>query len=61
MANFKHIVCKNKNKIVAEYALQDIRKPIGISEYELTNALPEGIKSQLPSVEELELGLTDPE
>ena len=55
------LLCKNKNKIVAEYALQDIRKPIGISEYELTNALPEGIKSQLPSVEELELGLADPE
>ena len=55
------LLCKNKNKIVAEYALQDIRKPIGISEYELTNALPDGIKSQLPSVEELELGLADPE
>ena len=52
------LLCKNKNKIVAEYALQDVRKPIGISEYELTKALPDGIKSHLPSVEELEQGLT---
>ena len=53
------LLCKNKNKIVAEYALQDVRKPIGISEYELTKALPEHIKGQLPGIEELEHALSD--
>ena len=53
------LLCKNKNRIVAEYALQDVRKPIGISEYELTKALPEHIKGQLPGIEELERALTE--
>lgn len=48
------LLCKKKNKIDVEYALQDIHKPMGISEYVLTNAIPDNIKPQLPSVEELE-------
>ena len=48
------LLCKKKNKIDVEYALRDIHKPMGISEYILTNAIPEDIKHQLPSVEELE-------
>jgi len=48
------ILCKHKDKIEAEYALRDIKKPIGISEYTLTHALPEHFKSQLPTVEEIE-------
>lgn len=48
------ILCKKKNKIEAEYALRDINKPLGISEYKLTNAIPDEIKAQLPSIEELE-------
>jgi predicted nuclease of restriction endonuclease-like (RecB) superfamily len=48
------ILCKMKNKIDVEYALRDIRKPMGVSEYQLTNAIPENIRSSLPSVEELE-------
>jgi len=48
------ILCKHKDKIEAEYSLRDIQKPIGISEYHLTNALPENFKSQLPTVEQLE-------
>ena len=48
------LLCKKKNKIDVEYALRDIHKPMGISEYKLTNAIPEEIKPQLPSVEELE-------
>ena len=48
------ILCENKNKIVAEYALKGIEKPIGISEYELTRALPDNLKSSLPSIEEIE-------
>lgn len=48
------ILCKHKDKIEAEYSLRDIQKPIGISEYVLTQALPENYKSQLPTVEQLE-------
>lgn len=48
------ILCKDKDKIEAEYALRDIQKPIGISEYILTHHLPENFKSQLPTVEQLE-------
>jgi predicted nuclease of restriction endonuclease-like (RecB) superfamily len=48
------ILCKMKNKIDVEYALRDIHKPKGVSEYHLTNAIPDDIKAQLPSAEELE-------
>ena len=51
------LLCKKKNKIDVEYSLRDINKPMGISEYILTNAIPEDIKLQLPSVEELECEL----
>ncbi|MFH1258521.1 MAG: PDDEXK nuclease domain-containing protein [Elusimicrobiota bacterium] len=52
------ILCQTKDKIFAEYALRDIHKPIGISEYELTRALPDNLKSSLPSVEEIEAELS---
>lgn len=48
------LLCKNKDKIEAEYALRDINKPMGISEYRLTESIPEIIKPKLPSIEELE-------
>ncbi len=48
------ILCQNNNKVVAEYALRDVNKPIGVSEYELTRALPNNLKSSLPTVEEIE-------
>ncbi len=48
------LLCKNKDKLVAEYALSDINKPIGVSEYQLTQALPDNLKSSLPSIEEIE-------
>lgn len=48
------LLCKKKDKIEAEYALRDINKPMGISEYRLTDAIPENIKTNLPSIEELE-------
>ncbi len=48
------LLCKGKNKVVAEYALRDINKPMGISEYKLTEAIPENLKGSLPSIEELE-------
>ena len=48
------LLCKGKNKIVAEYALRDINKPMGISEYKITEAIPENLKGSLPSIEDLE-------
>lgn len=48
------LLCKTKNKVVAEYALSDINKPIGVSEYQLTHALPDNLKSSLPSIEDIE-------
>ncbi len=51
------ILCKSKNKIVAEYALRDLGKPIGIAEYRVTSQLPRQFQDQLPSIEELEVEL----
>ena len=53
------LLCKEKNKVKAEYALKDINKPIGISEYELIKAIPENLKSNLPTVEEIEREIED--
>ncbi|MFZ0962057.1 MAG: PDDEXK nuclease domain-containing protein [Terriglobia bacterium] len=51
------ILCKSKNSIVAEYAVRDLRKPVGVSEYRVTSALPRKLRSGLPSIEQLELRL----
>lgn len=51
------ILCKSKNKVVAEYALRDVSKPIGISAYDLMEALPTDLRGSLPTVEELEATL----
>jgi len=48
------ILCKTKDKIEAEYALRDIQKPIGISEYNLIHSLPKEFQSVLPTVAEIE-------
>lgn len=48
------ILCKSKNKFIAEYALRDMRKPIGVSEMQLIEKLPENLKGSLPTIEELE-------
>ena len=48
------LLCKSKDKIEVEYALRDINKPMGISEYRLTDAIPEDFKAKLPTIEELE-------
>ncbi|OGV39091.1 MAG: hypothetical protein A2020_13420 [Lentisphaerae bacterium GWF2_45_14] len=53
------LLCKSKDKLVAEYALSDINKPIGVSEYQLTQALPDNLKPSLPSIEELEKELSE--
>ncbi len=52
------ILCQEKDRILAEYALRDIHKPIGIADYELTRALPAELASSLPSIESLEAELS---
>ncbi len=48
------LLCKSKDKLIAEYALRDMSKPIGISEYRLSNHLPKEFEKTLPSVEDIE-------
>jgi predicted nuclease of restriction endonuclease-like (RecB) superfamily len=48
------ILCKTKNRIVAEYALRDVFKPLGIAEFLYLEQLPEQLKGTLPTIEELE-------
>jgi predicted nuclease of restriction endonuclease-like (RecB) superfamily len=48
------ILCGDKNKTIAEYALRDMTKPIGVSEYQLTEYLPKELENTLPSVEDIE-------
>lgn len=51
------VLCKSKNKFIAEYALRDMKKPIGVSEMQLLEELPKNLKGNLPTIEELEKGL----
>jgi len=53
------ILCKSKNKVVAEYALRNVTTPIGISSFQLTEALPTDLRGNLPTIEELEATLGD--
>lgn len=48
------LLCKSKNNLVAEYALKDMSKPIGVSEYTITSSLPKDLEKQLPSVEDIQ-------
>ena len=52
------ILCQTKDRILAEYALRDIHKPIGIADYEITRALPGELASSLPSIEAIEAELS---
>ena len=51
------LLCKGKDEVVAQYALTGYDQPIGISDYQLSKAIPENLKSALPSVEEVEVEL----
>lgn len=55
------LLCKTRDRVVVEYALSDIYKPMGVSEYQLTRALPDNLKPSLPSIEELEAEFGNPE
>ncbi|MBE5888177.1 MAG: DUF1016 domain-containing protein [Lachnospiraceae bacterium] len=51
------LICKNKDDVLAQYAVDTSTEPIGISEYELNALLPKDFKGTLPTIEELERGL----
>lgn len=53
------LLCKGKDNFTAEYALKDINKPIGVSEYKLLEDMPEYLQSQLPRAEDIELHIKD--
>ena len=48
------LLCKSKNKVVAEYALGDKSQPMGIAEYKLLESLPAELQTSLPSIEQIE-------
>ncbi len=48
------LLCRTKNRVVAEYALRDSAKPIGVAEYQLVEALPAELQTSLPSVAQIE-------
>lgn len=48
------LLCRDKNNIEVEFSLRDINKPMGISEFEITEVLPDNLKSSLPTIEEIE-------
>jgi len=48
------LLCKTKKRLVAEYALSGIDKPMGVAEYQLVKALPEPLDTCLPTIEALE-------
>lgn len=53
------LLCKTRNKTVAEYALKSIEKPIGVSEYQLIRSIPEDLKTNFPTIEEIEFELNE--
>ncbi|MBF0406648.1 MAG: DUF1016 family protein [Candidatus Riflebacteria bacterium] len=53
------LICKSKKKTVVEYSLKGVNKPIGVSEYQIISALPDELKSSLPTVEEIEAELDE--
>jgi len=52
------ILCKERNRVVAEYALRGMTQPIGVAEYRVTEELPQRLRGRLPTVEELEKELS---
>lgn len=53
------LLCRTQNRVVAEYALRDLNKPIGVAEYQLLEALPKDLQISLPSIEQIERELGD--
>lgn len=57
------ILCKSKSKVVTEYALRDLAKPVGVSSYitKLVESLPPALRGSLPSIDQLEAELSGEE
>ncbi|CRM03303.1 PDDEXK nuclease domain-containing protein [Pseudomonas sp. 58 R 12] len=53
------LLCKSKNEVVAEYALRDNNRPMGVAEYQLVESLPAELQTVLPSIEQIERELAD--
>jgi predicted nuclease of restriction endonuclease-like (RecB) superfamily len=53
------LLCKERDRLTAEYALRDINKPIGVSEYRLSDFVPQELASALPSAEDIEKRIKD--
>ena len=53
------LICRDKDNIVAEYSLENISQPIGISQYEINKLLDQEFKSSLPSIEEIEASIKE--
>lgn len=53
------LLCKTPNKVVVEYALKNVNSPLGVAEYQLTEAIPDDLKGELPSIEDLEKELSN--
>ena len=51
------LICKDKDEIEAQYALESSSQPLGISSYELSKIIPENLHGSLPSIEEIESGI----
>ena len=53
------LICKDKDNVVAKYALESYKEPMGISEYQLSKLFPKDFKSSMPTIEELEKRFKD--
>ncbi|MCE5276916.1 MAG: DUF1016 domain-containing protein [Planctomycetaceae bacterium] len=55
------ILCKTRSRVVAEYALRDVAKPVGVARYltKLVESLPKTLRGSLPTVKQIEAGLKD--
>ena len=55
------LLCKTRNRLIVEYALRDVKRPIGVAEWEtkIVKSLPEELKSSLPTTEQLEAELVN--
>lgn len=51
------LICKDKDNVLARYSLETSNQPLGITEYELSNLIPDNFKSSLPTIEEIEAEL----
>lgn len=48
------LLCKGKNKVVAEYALRNNTRPLGVAEYQLVASLPAELQTSLPTIDQIE-------